>query len=339
MRPASVPKRSTIHQVAAVAGVSHQTVSRFIRFEGSGMRDSTRLKIEAAIAELDFTPSVAARAMRTRRTGRVAVLLPTGEAASAMRMLLGASEASRANGWQAEAVTMDGSSKERAARARELAESGLFEGLLILTALPPASIPLTTGTPIVVSPGYDDNLHAIEELADASPIGDIVRGLHQLGHENFLHIAGDRRYATARDRERVFTETVENLGANNHGVVGGDWDPETGKAAVTDLASNSPVTAVIAANDLLAAGAIRGALSRGWAVPDRISIAGWDNNPLGAWLSPTLTTVNVDFEELGRRAMGRLLDVLRGREPTVLDGIVATALWRGSTGRAPRTRM
>ncbi|TCK59241.1 LacI family DNA-binding transcriptional regulator [Curtobacterium sp. PhB136] len=331
----SPAKRATIWEVAARAGVSGQTVSRYLRHDGQGMRELTRSRIEAAIAELDYQPNLAARAMRTRRTGRVAVLLPNGEATSAMRMLLGASEAARAEGRQADAVTMDGTAEERATRARELAESGLFEGMLILTALPPGSVPTTPGIPTVVSPDYDDELHTIGELADAAPIGALVEGLAALGHRDFVHIAGDRRYAAARDRERVYLESVRRLGLTSHEVLGGlDWDPETGRRAVLALDEDSPVTAVVAANDLMAAGAVHGAVERGWSIPGRLSVTGWDNNPLGAWLSPALTTVDVDYESLGQRAMGRLLDALRGAAPTALDGTVAAPVWRDTTGPA-----
>ncbi|GAA3614389.1 LacI family DNA-binding transcriptional regulator [Kineosporia mesophila] len=331
------PRRATIYQVAARAGVSHQTVSRYLRFEGKGLKTLTREKIESAIAELGYQPNLAARAMRTRRTGRVAVLLPVGEATSAMRILLGASEAARHEGRQAEAVTMDGTAEERADRARELAESGLFEGLLVLTALHPESIPFAPGTPVVVSPDYDDDLHAVGELADAAPVAELVQGLAELGHRDFLHLAGDRLYATARDRERVYLESIDRLGLHSHGIAGGDWDPESARLAVLGLPSDSPVTAIVAANDMLAAGAVRGAIERGWPVPERISIAGWDNNPLGGWLSPTLTTVEVDYEDLGKRAMRRLLNALQGRDGPLPEGTVARVLWRDSTG--PRTAL
>jgi DNA-binding LacI/PurR family transcriptional regulator len=116
------------------------------------------------------------------------------------------------------------------------------------------------------------------------------------------------------------------------GVVGWDWSPETARRAVLDLPADSGVTPIIAANDGLAGGAVRGALDRGWRVPDDVSVTGWDDYLLGAWLSPTLTTVAVDFDELGRRAMNRLIAVLQEEAPPRYEGSVATVVWRGSTG-------
>ncbi|MEV0748208.1 MULTISPECIES: LacI family DNA-binding transcriptional regulator [Streptomyces] len=329
------PRRTTIYDIARIAGVSHTTVSRYLRFDGQGVRDATKEAISAAIDELGYRPNLAARAMRTRRTGRLAILLPAGQAAGAVRMLVGATEKAHAHGYQIEGVTLDGSAETLAVRMLELAESGMFEGVLSLTPLladPPGKAP--PPTPIVVAAEYDEELRAMGELADATPIAEIIEGLASAGHRTFLHVAGDRDYPTARSRERVYLETVQRLGLHSAGVVGGDWSPETSRRAILDLPAAERVTAVIAANDILAAAAVRGAHERGWRVPDDMVITGWDNNPVGAWLFPALTTVEVDYEELGRRAMHRLVALVRGEAPPEQNGLVATVLWRRSTGHS-----
>ncbi|TXS07872.1 LacI family transcriptional regulator, partial [Streptomyces sp. wa22] len=89
----------------------HTTVSRYLRFDGQGVRDATKEAISAAIDELGYRPNLAARAMRTRRTGRLAILLPAGQAAGAVRMLVGATEKAHAHGYQIEGVTLDGSAR------------------------------------------------------------------------------------------------------------------------------------------------------------------------------------------------------------------------------------
>jgi LacI family transcriptional regulator len=125
---------------------------------------------------------------------------------------------------------------------------------------------------------------------------------------------------------------VHRLGPRSAGVVGGDWSPETSRRAILDLPADTDVTAVVSANDLLAAAAAQGAPERGRRVHDDMVITGWDNNPLGACLSPALTTVEVDYEELGRRSMERLVARIRGNVPPEPSGPIATALWRRSTG-------
>jgi DNA-binding LacI/PurR family transcriptional regulator len=327
------PRRATIHEVARTAGVSHQTVSRYLRFDGSGLKDATRERISAAIAELGYRPNLAARAMRTRRIGRVAILLPTGSGTGAFMMLKGASAAAHETGRQVEAIALEGPPQARTARTLELAESGLFEGVLALSPLlPQGEEPIAGAAPIVVSADYDDEMRAIGEMADGAPMAELVEGLVKVGHRTFLHIAGDRAHAASRSRERVYLETVERLGARSAGVVGGDWSPETARREVLALPADRGVTAIIAANDSLAGGAVRGALDRGWRVPEDVSVTGWDDYLLGAWLSPTLTTVAVDYDEVGRRAMAQLVAVLQEEAPPRHEGRVASVVWRGSTG-------
>lgn len=333
-------RRATIYDIARTAGVSHMTVSRYLRFNGERTRGEPRERIKAAIAELDYRPNLAARAMRTNRTGRLAILFPSGSAVSSVHMLTGATDAAREAGYQVDAITVAGSTSERSTRMLELAEAGLFEGLLALTPLEAERAEqIASRVPVVVGAEYDDEMRGIGDLADASPVAEIIETLAEQGHRTFLHIAGDRAYTTVRSREEAFLGTIERLGLESAETVGGDWSGETAYRAVLDLADDTRVTAVIAANDELAAAAISAAVERGWRVPEDLSVAGWDNNPMGEWLPPTLTTVKVDYWELGRRSMAKLLAVMRDEAEPAFSGPVATVLWRGSTAAASPARI
>lgn len=333
-------RRPTIYDIAKTAGVSHMTVSRYLRFNGERTREDPRERIKAAIDELDYRPNLAARAMRTTRTGRLAILFPSGSAASSVHMLTGATEAAREAGYQVDAITLAGSSAERSERMLELAEAGLFEGLLALTPLDSErEAQIASRVPVVVGAEYDDEMRGIGDLADASPVAEIIEALARQGHRTFLHIAGDRSYTTVRSREQTYLETIERLGLESAGTVAGSWVGEAGHQAVLDLPEDTPVTAIIASNDHLAAAAIHGAVERGWRVPEDLSVAGWDNNPLGEWLPPTLTTVKVDYMELGRRSMTRLLAVMKGEDAPLYSDPVAEVVWRDSTGPANPARI
>ncbi|NQD89524.1 LacI family DNA-binding transcriptional regulator [Paenarthrobacter sp. CM16] len=329
-------RRPTIYDIAKFAGVSHMTVSRYLTFNGARTRAVPRERIRRAIAELDYRPNLAARALRTNRTGRLAIVFPAGNAISSIHMLTGATEAATDAGYHIDAITLAGSSDERSARVLELAEAGLFEGLLALTPLAAdRQAQIASRVPVVVGAEYDDEMRGIGDLADASPVGEIIETLAGLGHRSFLHIAGDRAYTTVRSREQAFLETVHRLDLESGGVVGGDWNGESGRRAILDLPDNTPVTAVIAANDVLAAAAIYAALERGWRVPEDLSVSGWDNSPVGEWLPPTLTSVKIDYEELGRRSMAKLLANMRGEAEPTYSNPVASVVWRKSTGPAP----
>lgn len=329
-------RKATMMDVASVAGVSHQTVSRYLRFNG-GLKEATRERIDAAIRELNYRPNLVARSMRTRRTGRLAVLVPSQSSFSPARMLAGAGAAAHEAGYAMEVLSLDGGAEARTERMLELADSGQVEGILSLAPVIPASIrSLTDAAAIVISADYDDEMRGIGELADGSPVAEMMEHLAARGHRKFLHVAGALQFASARGRKQVYLETIERLGLESFGVHDGDWSAESGIKAVADLPADSGVTAVIAANDVVAAGVIRGALDRGWRVPEDLSVTGWDNNPLGALLSPTLSTVDVDHEKLGRDAMLRLIAALRGdtvQSPST--GPINRVLWRDSVADAP----
>lgn len=331
-------RRATIWEVAKVAGVSHQTVSRYLRND-TKMRPETAARISSAVQELDYRPNLTARSMRTRRSGRVAVLLPAVATYGPPQILGGVMEVAHEHGYTIEAFSVEGTSADRFERVLQLADSGQVEGVLALAPLPPESEHrFPDRAAIVVSADYDDEFHGVGELADGSPIAEIVERLADLGHRRFLHVTGSLDFASARGRRDVFVETIERLDLGPALVHEGDWTAEAGHAAVLALPDDEHPTAVVAASDVVAAGVVQGARERGWSIPEDLSVTGWDNHQLGAYLQPTLTTVQVDHRKLGREAMARLvatLDAQPGADPApppVSGGPLNTVIWRESTG-------
>jgi DNA-binding LacI/PurR family transcriptional regulator len=330
-------RRPTITDVARRAGVSHQTVSRYLRFSG-GLKETTVDRIEAAIQELNYRPNLIARSMRTRRTGRLAVLMPS-MAFNPARMLAGAVGAAHQAGYMLDVLSFEGGATARTERLIELADSGQVEGILSLApVLPSGQGLLPTDAPIVVSADFDDEMRGIGELADGSPVAAIIEHLVALGHRRFYHVAGSLQFASARARKQTYLDTVERLGLESLGVFDGDWSGESGVTAVLSLPAGCAPVAVIAANDLVAAGVIRGAAERGWSVPGDVSVTGWDNNPIGSFLSPPLATVDLDLERIGRNAMTRLTAMLRGEEPILESTPLNRIIWRDSVGKPSRTQ-
>ncbi|MFI9487980.1 LacI family DNA-binding transcriptional regulator [Promicromonospora sp. NPDC052451] len=363
-------RRATIWEVAKAAGVSHQTVSRYLRND-SKMRPETVARISSAVRELDYRPNLTARSMRTRRSGRVAVLLPAVATYGPPQILSGVMEVAHEHGYTIEALSVEGGPAQRFERVLELADSGQVEGVLALAPLPPESEHrFPDRAAIVVSADYDDEFRGVGELADGSPVADLVERLAELGHRRFLHITGALDFASARGRRDVFVETIERLGLGPARVIESDWSAEGARAAVLALPEEDRPTAIIAASDVGAAGVILGARERGWSIPGDLSVTGWDNNQLGAYLQPTLTTVHVDHRKLGRAAMARLVATLRpdpgtssgtgpasasgaGADPrpdqgrgsiappgpgtTTADAPLNTIIWRESTGPVPAT--
>jgi LacI family repressor for deo operon, udp, cdd, tsx, nupC, and nupG len=331
-------KRATIYEVAALAGVSHETVSRYLRNDGGGLKPATVEKVRTAIGELNYRPNLIARSMRTRRTGRIALVLP---AASTMelplRVMSAASAVAHAAGYAIDILGLEGSGTDRVARAQELADSGEFEGILALASLGGAPLP-DLRTALVIVADYDDELRGLGLLADGAACGEVVQLLADLGHTHLLHVAGASSYASARNRRKTFVDTTARLGLSGT-VSEGGWSGQSGYEAVLGLPADSPVTAVVAANDHVAMGVVRAALDRGWTVPGELSVFGWDDDELCRYTSPSLSTVAIDRERQGREAMERLIALIRDTDPPAPDPrSLHTLVPRESIGPVPTSR-
>lgn len=326
-------RRPTSRDVARLAGVSQSTVS-FVYTGRDGISEATRERVLRAALELGYRPNLAARAMRTRRTGRLAVVVPIS-APNPLPMLRGATAAADEAGYMVEVVSLPDDPLDRAARVQDLVDARQHEGILSFTPLPPTEVP-GDDAPVVLSVSeFDDEMHALGELTDAQPVVVMMERLVELGHHRFLHITGPLNYPAAAARRHAYLATVERLGLESLGAIEGDWSGEAGLAVVRALPENAPPLAVIAANDYVAAGAIRAAILRGWSVPGHMSVTGWDNLGLGALLVPSLTSVVQDRERLGQYSMGRLIAAVRHLEPPERPTDLHRIVWRESVG-APR---
>lgn len=326
-------RRPTIREVARLAGVSHQTVSRFLRFEG-GLKPATMSRIEHAIAELGYRPNLIARSLATGRTGRLAVIIPP-MAYSPAHMLAGASAAAHGAGYSLDIHSPEGGAEARTQLILDLVNSRQAEGILCFAPVLPAAEPSSGGPAVVIAAEFDDEMRGIGEITDASPVTELIEHLATLGHRRFYHVSGDLSFASARTRKQLFCETVERFGLESAGVFDGDWSGESGIEAVRALPEQNPPTAVIAANDLVAAGVIRGAFERGWSVPGDLSVTGWDNHCVGQFVVPSLTTVDVNLAQVGHNAMSRLVATLRQEDYLDPRVPINRLLWRESTAPAP----
>ena len=323
---------ATIHQVASLAGVSHTTVSRYLQDKDS-LKPKTRVKVDYAIKALDYRPNLAARSMRTRRSNRIAIVLPSGPLPG--RLLQAASETAHEAGYQVEVVSVEGGARVRTARIDELAKSGQVEGILSISSIDLKGRS-SWRVPIVVSGTYDEKLRGVGELADASEVREIIEHLADLGHRVFFHVAGPPTFASARNRKSVYLETIERLGLRSAGVIDGDWSAQSGFDAIAGLPSDCGVTAVVAANDFVAMGVVRGARLRGWDVPRDLSVFGWDDEELARFATPSMSSVAVDREAQGRDGIHRLLAAIHGEpppEPPVRN--LNRVIYRESVGPPP----
>ncbi|WP_170284765.1 LacI family DNA-binding transcriptional regulator [Kribbella amoyensis] len=324
----SVKRRPTLHDVAALAGVSHQTVSRFLRGDPTVGAD-TLGRIKAAVDELGYRPNLTARAMRTRSSGVVAIILPgwTGPE----RTVNAACAEAQSLGYQVEIVIgVDEDPVALSRLATDILARGQVDGVLSVT---PLTIKTGDGGVVVQTDEFDHRLRSVEAVAaDEITMEDLVDRLAAMGHRDLFHVAGPQDWWSAQLRRSGYLKACDRLGIRSHGVFDGPWDPETGVEAVRSLPDDTPVTAVVAASDHLAVGVVHAAVHRGWAVPEDLSVTGWDDITLVRYGTPALSTVRVDRETSGRHGMRRLIAAIRGEaEPDPMAAAPTEIAFRETT--------
>nr|WP_272944074.1 substrate-binding domain-containing protein [Actinopolymorpha alba] len=260
----------------------------------------------------------------------LAVLLPGWVGPE--RTVAAACEEARSSGYRVEIVIdLDEGPVSLSVRVEDLLASGQIEGVLSISPMDPA-ISSLPGVVVQVDQ-YDHRLRAVDAVADdQATMVEVVRKLSELGHRDLLHIAGPQDWPSARLRLAGYLEACERFGLRSHGEPSGHWHPETGRQAIEALLDETPVTAVVAASDHIGVGVLGAAHRRGWAVPGRLSVTGWDDLLLARYSAPALSTVAVDRETAGRHAMRRLIAAVEGRpEPETPTAPLTRIEFREST--------
>ncbi|MDQ0574104.1 LacI family DNA-binding transcriptional regulator [Agromyces albus] len=315
--PAGVP---TMFDVARRAGVSHQTVSRVLN-DLTGVAASTKLRVEQAIAELNYTPSPAARAMAKRRSGSIGLIQAGRPDYGPSSAALGFNEAARAAGFtvsQTSMRTLDADTLTQAVHRQALQRveaivliSGEREAVEVLRGI-------HAGVPLVAVASEDEpGTHrvSLDQYAGARLATEHLIGL---GHREIRQVAGPSDSMDAAERRRGFADAIREHGLVLHDPIVGDWMPPSGHAAGELLRSDHDVTAVFVSNDQMSLGLLAAFRAAGLRVPEDVSVIGFDDIPEAAYFAPPLTTMRQDFDGLGRDIMATVLDVLRD-EPTAPD--------------------
>lgn len=333
-RAARSRKPATIYTVAEHAGVSHQTVSRFLK--GEKLRPSNRERVERALAELDYQVNDVARALATRTSRRIGAFIFDVDDWAPQRVLSGAAEAAHRAGYILDIVRVNPGTEASINQAIRLMNRTTLAGVVVLS--PSDSVlerlDLTRlRAPWVVEAERDSSAGGDRSLEH--PFARVVEHLADIGHERFVHLGGPRDWLTARNRAAAYREVLSRRGLTNCGETEGEWSAAAGYEAMTRLSIDDAPTALVAASDQIALGALAWLRERGVRVPQDVSITGYDGIVDAAYYSPPLTTVSVDFAQLGRLTVEALLEHqgLGGR-PDTADLQASNLVVRAST-RAP----
>jgi len=301
-----------LHDVARLAGVSYQTVSRVIN--GSPrLRPETKARVEAAIAELGYRPNLAARALATNRPHLIGVILTGPHLYGPTSIHEAVATAAKAAGWFCGSV-----------RLPEMTDGSLAEALDFLSAQQ-AAIVIIAGQQDVIARARAQatSVSLVVVEGDLSGAADAVgvdsyrggylatRHLLELGHQVVGHVAGPRTWAEAQARWTGWRDALTDAGLDAGPLATGDWTAASGYAAGQRLA-RSRATALFVANDEMAIGVLQALHDAGRRVPDDISVVGFDDMPEAAYLLPPLTTMRQDFAEVGQRVIDLLSDQFSG---------------------------
>ena len=305
--------------VACLAGVSHQTVSRVLN-NSTSVRPEMRLKVQEAITALGYRPNVAARQLASRRSRVVGLLVNDVTQFGPASVALGIQTASRDTPYTVSTTALAETSVHAFQAAVEPLLGQSVEALIVLVRsrqVLDLTRTLDVGIPILAVDGDPSDLPLTVGIDQVEGARLATRHLVELGHRHIAHLAGPADSSESAARRLGWRKELRNAGLPAPQVrLTGDWSARSGHEAGKLLLAHGPqVTAVFAANDQMALGLIHALRESGRSVPEDISVVGFDDLPEAAYFSPSLTTVRQDFTELGRRAMCLIDRVLSGETP------------------------
>ena len=322
-----------IRDVAALAGVSYQTVSRVLN-DSPSIKASTRQRVQDVIAEIGYRPNQAARALVTSRTRTIGVLSSQnahyGPTTSVNAIEVAACEA----GYRLSITSVATGDYASIKSAIDYLLSQAVEALVVIAPqvrVFDALTDLSISVPYVTIESTGRNLDHSLSVDQVTGARLATKHLIDLGHTEITHISGPQDWIEADARMQGFLREINDAELRTRAPILGDWSAHFGYYAGLELLRFRDFTAVFAGNDQMALGFMHACRDSGLDVPGDISVVGFDDIPEAAHFSPPLTTVRQNFAEIGRRAISLLLSELGGGVGQNHDQIAAELIVRSST--------
>ncbi|MFE4467735.1 LacI family DNA-binding transcriptional regulator [Leifsonia sp. NPDC056824] len=318
----------SIRDVARIAGVSRQTVSRVLNGERY-IKPSTEEHVRKVIEELAWRPNSAARALATSRFKAIGLLVSARSHYGPFSAAAAVDEAARARGYAIVSATL---AHEDEASLTEALDAFLAQGVDGVVVIAPqqraheALRKVSIRVPFISlqwpdTPG--DRAVAFDQREGARLA---TRHLIELGHTRIVHVAGPQDWNEAEERMRGYLDEMSARDLPTTPPVLGDWTADTGYDLGMKLLRSREFTAVFASNDQMALGLMHAAAELALSVPDDLSIVGFDDIPEAKHFAPPLTTVRQDFAQLGARAIERLIAAIEGSTLIPVDDFGAPEL-------------
>ncbi|CAN5563274.1 LacI family DNA-binding transcriptional regulator [soil metagenome] len=335
----AVGRRSpTLRDVARLADVDVSTVSRVVNDHPAlRIAEATRERVEAAVRQLGYQPNVQARGLRLAKTWTIGFVLPDLTNPFYAPIVEGAEQRASESGYMVVIVReLDRAAQDGDELSFErLVHQHRVDGLLVASGRVDDAVLrglAAEDPPLVIVNRRVPGVAGYVVVDDRAGAYVATGHLLALGHRRLGHVAGPRGIDNTRRRAAGFREAAREHGAETHVVHGPAWDPESGFAAARELLEGAAPTAVLATNIVVAAGVVGAAQERGLRVPEDLSVIALHDFPPARFLRPSISTVVLPLEELGRVAMDVLLERLAGVPPReVMVEAEPRLVLRGST--------
>jgi LacI family transcriptional regulator len=347
-------REATIKDVAREAGVSAMTVSRVVNGK-TNVRPATAEKIEQAIKKVNYRPNVGARLLSGKRTYQFLMLYDNPNVGWMGELLIGMMNSCRKIGYhlaiegvgdfegQVEKPDLD------SGEITQLIDASRIDGIILP---PPICFDRTVldvinrqGIPCVRIAGTaQGDIKLRVSIDNYAAAYDITNHLINLGHENIAIIKGPELFVASALRYEGYAEAMREHGLTVHesNVTTGDFDVQSGYLCARKLLrQKTRPSAIFASNDEMAAGALSAAQEMKISVPERLSVAGFDDAPIAHSVWPKLTTVRQPLRAMGEKAVELLERYVRKMDDEPLETMQAIVLLdyelkiRQSTGPCP----
>ncbi|EPJ90970.1 LacI family DNA-binding transcriptional regulator [Pseudomonas psychrophila] len=317
---------ATIKDVAAMAGISYTTVSHVLN-KTRPVSEPVRLKVEEAIARLDYVPSAVARSLKAKTTATIGLLVANSLNPYFAELARGIEDYCERNNYCVILCNCDDDPDKQRNYLRVLLEKRV-DGLVVASAggdLGMASGLVGVRTPMVI---VDRSLEGVE--ADLVRIDHelgaylATRHLLDLGHRDIACIAGPAITRVAQLRMAGYLRALAEAGvmANERWLVESDFSSVGGYQAAVGLLEHNRPSAIFACNDMMGIGVLRAAAERNIRVPEQLSVIGFDDVQMSRYVYPSLTTVGQSILQLGEMAAQLLLRRIASPERAIEQRIV-----------------
>ncbi|MFC7531043.1 LacI family DNA-binding transcriptional regulator [Actinoplanes sp. GCM10030250] len=299
--------------VARLAGVSHQTVSRVLN-DHPNVKEQTRMRVRAAIAELNYRPNRAARALVTGRSQLIGVVARNSTLYGPASMLTEFEQAAADAGFAVSVGSVRELDRSSIASVVDRHLDQRVAGLVVIANTASAAEALAEipgDLPVVFIDGDPASGRPVVTVDQVAGARAATRHLLDAGHRTVWHVSGPTDWFDSAGRIQGWRQTLEEAGAEVPPLLSADWSAAEGYRAGQMLARMPEVTAIFTANDHLALGILRALSERGRRVPHDVSVVGFDDVPEAAYFIPPLTTVRQAFGDVARAALSLLLGQMR----------------------------